>query len=137
MKVSLLLPVFVVLVGVSLAHAAGKTSIVWNGFGHPNAMRMTTPSSHMLPALTNRTLAAAILKNKASLTHVSVIAYMIDIHGRFACSCDPTVPWQRPCNNNGSYIDCPWWDAHISTLHDHGFVGTSFSSLRPANQGSS
>jgi hypothetical protein len=48
---------------------------------------------------------------------------MIDTNGNFACSCDPTVPWQRPCNNNGTYSDCPWWDYHIKVLqknkYDH------------------
>ncbi|ELR24386.1 uncharacterized protein ACA1_026830 [Acanthamoeba castellanii str. Neff] len=41
---------------------------------------------------------------------------MIDTNGNFACSCDPTVPWQRPCNNNGTYSDCPWWDYHVKVL---------------------
>lgn len=53
---------------------------------------------------------------------MSVIAYMIDTNGNFACSCDPTVPWQRPCNNNGTYSDCPWWDYHVKVLQKNKYV---------------
>jgi hypothetical protein len=66
-----------------------------------------------------------LVHNAKSLTHVSVIAYMIDINGMFACSCDPTVPWQRPCNNNGTYSDCPWWDYHIRVLQKHKYARLS------------
>ncbi len=53
-----------------------------------------------------------LVHNAKSLTHVSVIEYMIDTNGMLACSCDP-------CNNNGTYSDCPWWDYHIRVLQKH------------------
>jgi len=75
-----------------------------------------------------------IIKNKASISHVSVLAYMINVNGQFDCSCDPSDPHQQPCNNNASAI-CPHWDGSNKVLQANGFGLVPTITLPPGYDG--